>query len=619
MNEEGKYMTFSVGFYLSFKKKRFDKHQKKNSKGQDRMHFVHVWAILIVFVFHNSIVTGRVFFVDTYGAYPDDGIDDTKAVQTAINMAIKDGSNNDVIFGAGTYTLSAAIGITEAVNLTVRGQGMSETLLLGTVPTSIFEPYSCQQLTITGLAIDFDPLPFTAGYVVNTANDYVDLRIQAPHQPDVGRHVGAILRYNVALMRPAFGNDTYEQYYQPALNATTSLVSPGVLRIPVRPNSKFNVGDALVVRYVFQNHAITGQDNTDLTIRSVTTYTSWCMSFVTSRSRGLNILDYHVLRKGDRWMSSIVDCMHFSDTRDYINIFDSECQSMGDDGLNVHATYLPVIDIINATALVIQSFHSADKLNFGLGTHLEFSTHQQPFTPYTKAAIVSTAIAPNDSRVFVFDRSINAKVTDFAIVADTANLTIRNFTVANNRARGVLLETRNIHLSQSTFHATSGAAVYFQPSMFWSEGPTARNVTLDHNRYIDCNQGIAKQNGVILFLSDPVQLVPVVSDVQITASTFIMGPFSDGILQVDNGENVSLSGNYIETNSSTPLIYVCNSRNISASNNSVVNKQSTIDKYYVYDSRNPCNSSLSSLIDLPPSAFNSTFGPPVIEKRFFSK
>lgn len=582
------------------------------------MHFMYFRSVLFVLIIGCSIAEGRIFSVETYGAYPDDGIDDAKAIQTAIDMAIKDGSNNVVVFGVGTYTLSAGIGIAEAVNLTITGQGMNETFLVGTVPLSIFEPYSCQQLTITALAIDFDPLPFTAGYVVKIADNYLGLRVQAPHQLDTGRHVGAILRYNVELMRPAFGNDTYEQYYNPPLDATTSFLSPGVLRIPIREGSNYREGDAIVVRYSFQNHAIYAQDNTDLTIRSVTTYTSWCMSFFTLRSRGLNVIDYHVLRRGDRWMSTIVDCMHFSDSRDYINIIDSECQSMGDDGLNVHAAYLPVIDVINSTAVVIQSLHSAERLNFGLGTHLEFSTYVQPFTPYTRAAIVSTAVAPNDSQVFVFDRAINANVKDWAVVADTANLTIRNFTVANNRARGVLLETRNIHLSQSTFNATSGPAIYFQPSMYWHEGPAGRNVTLEHNRYIDCNQGIAKQNGVVLFLSDPVQLMPVVSDVQILSSTFIMGPFSDGILQVDNGANVSLSGNYIETNNTTPLIYVCNSQNISASNNSVINRQSTMDEYYVYDSRNPCNQSLSSLIDLPPSAFNSTFGPPAIKKETFN-
>ncbi len=73
-----------------------------------------------------------------------------------------------------------------------------------------------------------------------------------------------------------------------------------------------------------------------------------------------------------------------------------------------------------------------------------------------------------------------------------------------------------------------------------------------------------------------------------------------------------MSGNYIARNSSTPLIFICNSRNITASNNTVSNYQSKIDQYYTYDTIYPCQMNLSSLIDLPPSAFNSSFLPPVV-------
>jgi hypothetical protein len=92
-----------------------------------------------------------------------------------------------------------------------------------------------------------------------------------------------------------------------------------------------------------------------------------------------------------------------------------------------------------------------------------------------------------------------------------------------------------------------------------------------------------------------------------------MGTYSQGILQIGNGANVSFSGNYIATNNSMPLIALCNSRSISASNNTVVNTQSKIDQYYTYDTTVPCNINLTSLIDLPPSAFNSSFPPPVMK------
>jgi hypothetical protein len=331
---------------------------------------------------------------------------------------------------------------------------MHETLLLGTSSTSIFSPSYFQQLTITSLSIDFNPLPFTAGFVVNVTNTYLDLQVKSPHKADVGRQVQAMLRYDVTLMRTAIGPKTYEKYQTPPPNINTSLVSPGILRIPLASPSKFSIGDALVARYMTTNHAIHAQDITDLTIQSIIIYTSWCKGFVTLRAKRLNVIDYHVLRNNERWMSTLVDCMHFADSREYINIFDSQCESMGDDGLNVHATYFSVIQVINSTALVIQTMDLPEKLNVEIGTRLEFSTHTQPFIVYTTVTIASSLIVNLNSRLFTFTSPINASINNWACVADTPVSTVRNLTVANNRARGALLETRNIHITRPLFTVT---------------------------------------------------------------------------------------------------------------------------------------------------------------------
>jgi hypothetical protein len=160
--------------------------------------------------------------------------------------------------------------------------------------------------------------------------------------------------------------------------------------------------------------------------------------------------------------------------------------------------------VINSSALVIQSLDAPEKLDVGVGTHLEFSSNAQPFTGYTTATVTSTSAISRTSRLFIFTGPINASINDWVCVADTPVLTIRNFTVGNNRGRGLLLETRNIHITRSLFNGISGSAVYFQLSMFWHEGPTARNVTLDENLYINCNEGIDQYKGLILFLSDPI-------------------------------------------------------------------------------------------------------------------
>jgi hypothetical protein len=468
------------------------------------------------------------------------------------------------------------------------------------------------EVIITSLSIDFDPLPFTAGYVVDVNKTYLDVRVQPPHRADINRQIRAILRYDPIHKRAAFGPDTYEIYQTPPANVSTSLVSPGIVRLPLAKASKFRIDDAVIARYVFTNNAIYAQDSTDLTIQSITTYTSWAMGIIATRIKRLNIIDFHVRTHDERWMSTIVDCLHLTDNREYISIIDSECQSMGDDGLNIHSSYFNVSQIINSTAFIMESPVYHGLLDVGTGTHLEFSSSKQPFTVYAIGEVVLSERISANANLFIFTSPINANIGDWVCLSDTPRVFIRNFTVANNRARGVLLQSRNIDMRRSLFNRTSGPAVLFQPSLYWYEGPDARNVTLTENTYIHCNEGISQNKGMITILPDPVQLVSVIDDIRIESSTFIFGNYSQGLLQCNNANNLFINGNYIATNNSIPLISICNSRNITASNNCVVNNQTKIDQYYTFDQLGPCRSNLSSLIDLPASAFNSTFPPPVI-------
>ncbi|CAF0951387.1 unnamed protein product [Adineta ricciae] len=583
------------------------------------MKLVCGWLVVILLLMKQSSIEGKKIFVSKYGAHPNDDLDDTAAIQLTINEAIKRGYTSEIVFGFGIYAISSTIIIQNAINLTITGEGIDQTYLIAYNQVSIFFAENCQGLKFTSFSIDYNPLPFTAGYIANIGDTFLDVRVVSPHQTDVDRQAQAILRYDPDQKRPAFGQNTYEMYQTPPADRNTTIVEPGVLRVPLSARTEFRQGDPVVVRYAFRGHAIYGQDLTDISVQSIAIYTSWGMGFVTLRSRRLQISNYHVLPRDGRWMSTIVDCLHFFDTREYLSITDSECHAMGDDGLNVHGVFFLVTNIIDDKTIIIQTKTSDEPLNFAVGTNLEFSANQQPFVVHGSGQVASiTSTNSTDTRKITFTNPVNVTLNDWVCVADTPMLTIRNFTVANNRARGVLLETRNIDIRQSLFYRTSGPAVLIQPSMYWHEGPEAQNVSLVGNVYIENNEGIAQGKGVITILPDPVHLVPVINDIRIESSSFYLGLSSQGLLQSNNMNNLYLTHNYIATNLSAPIISICNSRNISAANNCVVNMQTKIIEYYTFDQTSPCSMNLSSLIDLPPSAFNASFPPPAItDKKFY--
>jgi hypothetical protein len=565
--------------------------------------------ILSILYIQCLLTNGKFFFVSDYGAYPNDNIDDSNAIQLAVQSAIDYGLKSTVSFGYGTYNLSSTINITNPTNLTITGQGVDQTLLLGTVSMTVFTAQYGVGLTISSLSIDFDPLPFTAGYIVNVTDTYVDVKIQPPHQISIENQIGSLMLYDPIEMRPAFGPNTY--VYYPTAPMNSSIVSTGILRITLTSASQFIIGDAVLARYANERRAIFASTVTDLTFQSINIYASWFMGIVTNRIRRLNVLNVQIAPRDGRWLSTVLDCLNFANGREYINIFDSKCEATGDDGLNVHQPYLTIADVINSTTVMTQVTNGTDAY-IDVGDRVEFSSSTKPFTIYQTATVASFIITGPFSRLITLNTSINASVGDHVGDADPPQLTIRNFTVKNNRAHGVLLETRNVDIRNCVFNRTSAPAVLFQPSLFWNEGPTARNVTLVDNLYINCNEGIGQDHGVISITLTPTQLEPVMKDIRIESSTFYFGNYSRGFLLSRNANNVYISGNYMATNNSAPFIILCNSRNITASNNTVINDKFPTDKYYAFDTLKPCEVNLSSLIDLPPSAFNSSFPPPVV-------
>ena len=567
--------------------------------------FIYIWIL-------SSSVDGGIFHVSSFGAYSNDKINDTEAIQLAVNRAISHGVNNTIILGNGTYYLLSTIEIYNATNLTIQGQGMDQTLLIGTTVHSIFYAEYCHGLTISSLSIEYYPHPFTAGYLVAVNNTYLDVKIQPPHEPDAGRQVVSLFRFDPVAMRPAFGLSAYQFYQQPPQDVNTSLISANVVRIPLKYRTKFVVGDAVVVVYLGHYQAIEVKYMTDVTFQSITIVNSWFMGIVTLQVRRLTINDYHARRQDGFWLSTNADCMHLTDSRESVLISNTHCQSTGDDALAVHAVYFLVTDVINSTTLNMEVFNWFDPIDVGDGTTLQFSTSVQPFTAYINGTVASSTSTSRNFRLFTFTNPLNVSVGDFACVADSPTLTVRNHTAENTRGRGALIQTHNVDLRHSVFNQTSAPAVLFQPSLYWHDGPPARNVTLAQNLYIRCNEGISQHRGIITFLPDPVQLIPVFDYIRIETSTFLFGNDSQGLLQSNNVNNLNISGNYLALNGSTPIISICNSRNITAHNNTVENSQGKIEQYYALDPTAPCQGNLTSLIDLPPSAFNSSFLPPVL-------
>ena len=148
--------------------------------------------------------------VTDFAALPDDGKNDTPAILAAIE-ACRDKQSTKLVFARGRYDINGgpmgqrgrlqpSLNIKNINNLTIEGNGAE---LIGHDYSTMFHFTECHNITINNLTVDWDPLPFTQGKVVEAEDDHIDIEVVAPFTAQAGRRTEALLGYDIERRRMA--------------------------------------------------------------------------------------------------------------------------------------------------------------------------------------------------------------------------------------------------------------------------------------------------------------------------------------------------------------------------------------------------------------------------------
>jgi len=132
------------------------------------------WAVIVVLLFVSAVVSGAnegrsTFNVSTFGATGDGIHDDGPAIRKAIAAAIQAGPGSCVRLESRRYRLKESprsnyqFELANAKGITIEGNGAR---LINTPTNNLVQLRACQDVTVRGLVIDYDPLPFTQGTIV---------------------------------------------------------------------------------------------------------------------------------------------------------------------------------------------------------------------------------------------------------------------------------------------------------------------------------------------------------------------------------------------------------------------------------------------------------------------
>jgi uncharacterized protein (TIGR03437 family) len=455
---------------------------------------------------------------------------------------------------------------------------------------------NCDNVALKGATLyyDSDKPPFTQGVVqaVSTDGLSVDVRIDQayPTNLDDPRYFPA------GLLGHLF--DPVTRWWKPGpgdLNGVKTLrLGSDTFRISLSGASNAQVGDLVGIRgsggFLLLIDTCSRMDLMSLTI--LNSPGGGCIHEQGGGSNGANHFSGITIKRGlrpaggvgDPLFSATSDAIHSEDARIGPVVENCDFQAMPDDGINIHGRYHWVVQSSDNSLIV-----SAQPGNsFQPGDPLRLFDAQD--APAGEANVIQVTPLPgfhNDRKSarqglasdymsgpyfqIDLDRALQA---DFDYVASNpsasgAGYVIRNNTIHNNRARGLLLKGDNGLVENNTLDGNTFSGIEVAPELTFSESCFSRNVTIRNN--IIRNVGAyGPQPALWLGIWDPSQPggPPPAGHRNIVIEGNTFSDFGGDAIRIASATGVTVQNNVFQRLTSTRLVTVQDSQGVTFSGNS---------------------------------------------------
>ncbi|MEI8037156.1 MAG: hypothetical protein WCJ14_02090 [Verrucomicrobiota bacterium] len=446
------------------------------------------------------------------------GADDGAAITQALARLGQAGGGT-LTLAPGRYRLRATVRPEAAVlagqlsGITIVGQ---DAVLVGSGATRLFGFDACRGLTLRNLRITCEPLPHTVGTVVaqDAAFHGVELAVAAPYRAEAGRLTQAVMGWDLANARTS--SDGWETYQCNGERPEPSTVTAaGHLRVPIQRGAKLPaIGGTVVVRHeVYAGGAILMRGCSDVLIEDVAVEATSGMGLMAWECRDLTVRRFSVVPPPGFAMSATADAMHFGACRGRILVEDSTFAGMGDDAINIHGMYGLVVERPDDRTLLVQRarlhpYYDKERSTWDLpaaGDAIEACAADAPLLPVADLTVAESR--QDGKRTLIRStQPLPAAITVGSLLANTSTLPsarIARCKVRGNRARGFLLQTRDVVVEDCAFTDVSGAAIQIcADAAEWCEGPGVRDVIIRRCSISGCNYGIARRAAAIDVFAD---------------------------------------------------------------------------------------------------------------------
>lgn len=252
-----------------------------------------------------------------------------------------------------------------------------------------------------------------------------------------------------------------------------------------------------------------------------------------------------------RTVAAFADCIHVSGCRGLIRVADSVFSGAHDDVINVHGTYLRVMEQPSADELLLRFMHpqSYGFPAFFPGDHIEI-IRSDSLAAYAEAVVIKAALVDPRMMRIKLDRNVPEGLRGDDVVENvtwTPEVEIVNNRMARIPTRGILVTTRRRALIEgNTFERMAMSAVQVAcDARSWYESGRVNHLILRGNTFIQC--GNAK-----------------IAIISITPENTAMP--ANGFVHA----HIVIEGNRFDTQNHAPLLEASSTSHLTFANNVIV-------------------------------------------------
>ena len=362
---------------------------------------------------------------------------------------------------------------------------------------------SCEDISISGLSFDYHRPTVSEFQVVDVTEDYVDLRI---HKDSYYRlEDGNLIWYgegwtcNTRLLGQELNLETNDvrRLWNPIEGMHFEELSPGLLR--ARGEHKVKLNHIYQLREIYRDYAgVFTRRSKNISWKHVNFYFLHGMGLVSQFSGNLTYDGVSIApdSSGGRTTSAWADILHVSGCRGKVLVKDCVFRGAHDDAINIHGTYLQIVEMMPANQLRLSFMHHQ---TFGFlavnpGDEIEF-VDAESYVSYGMNRVKDAVLLSPKEILVTLEKNIPAGVeTGDAIenVTWTPEVEIRGCHVSWIPTRGFLLATRKkILVEENIFLATHMNAILLGiDANNWFESGYVRDMCIRNNKFIHCAEPV---------------------------------------------------------------------------------------------------------------------------------